>query len=343
MDFIEGLPVSYGKQVIFVVVDRLSKAAHFVPLAHPYTAATVAQAFLDNVFKLHGYPASITSDRDPIFISKFWQDLFALQGVQLQLSSAYHPQTDGQSEVVNRCLETYLRCMCSDTPQQWLKWLSLAEWWYNTTFHTSIKATPYEIVYGQPPSVYLPYLPGESKVELVDRSLHKRDEMLKLLKFHLQRAQQRMKHMADKHRSDRQFVAGDWVYVKLHPYRQISVTNRSNAKLAPKFYGPYQILSKVGLVAYALSLPTGSKIHHVFHVSQLKKHVGTVITSSTLPSAIDAASATKEPELILDRMTVKRKGRAVTKVLVQWKHQLKEDSTWEFYFDLKKKFPAFNP
>ena len=142
MDFIEGLPNSKGKQVIYVVVDKLSKAAHFMSLTHPYTAIEVAQSFLDNVFKLHGFPDSITSDRDPIFVSQFRKDLMAFQGVQLQLSSAYHPQTDGQSEVVNRCLETFLRCMCCDVPHEWSKWLPLAEWWYNTNHHTSIQCSP---------------------------------------------------------------------------------------------------------------------------------------------------------------------------------------------------------
>ena len=104
---------------------------------------------MENVFKLHRFLDSITSDRDPIFINQFWKEFMACQGVQVQLSNAYHPQTDEQSEVVNRCLETYLRCMCSDSPKQWSKWLPLAEWWYNTTYHSSIKATPYEIVYGQ--------------------------------------------------------------------------------------------------------------------------------------------------------------------------------------------------
>ncbi|PKI37099.1 hypothetical protein CRG98_042533 [Punica granatum] len=102
MDFIEGLPKSMGKEVIFVVVDRCTKYAHFMSLSHPYSASTVAQAFLDNVFKLHGMPETIVSDRDPVFLSKFWQDLFRLQG------------TDGQSEAVNKCLETYLRCMTGD-------------------------------------------------------------------------------------------------------------------------------------------------------------------------------------------------------------------------------------
>nr|KYP75268.1 Transposon Ty3-G Gag-Pol polyprotein [Cajanus cajan] len=193
MDVIEGLPSSYEKQVIFVVVDRLSKAAHFMALARPYTVAEVAQSFLDNVFKLHGFYESIIGDRDSIFVSQLWKELLAFQGVQIQLSTAYHPQTDGQSEFVTRCLETYLRCMYADTPLQWSKWLALAERWYNTNYHNTINANPCEIVYGQPPLIYLPYLPGESKVELVDRSLQRREEMLKFFKFHMKRAQDRMK------------------------------------------------------------------------------------------------------------------------------------------------------
>nr|KYP31558.1 Transposon Ty3-G Gag-Pol polyprotein [Cajanus cajan] len=149
MDVIEGLPSSYEKQVIFVVVDRLSKAAHFMALARPYTVAEVAQSFLDNVFKLHGFYESIIGDRDSIFVSQLWKELLAFQGVQIQLSTAYHPQTDGQSEFVTRCLETYLRCMYADTPLQWSKWLALAERWYNTNYHNTINANPCEIVYAQ--------------------------------------------------------------------------------------------------------------------------------------------------------------------------------------------------
>ena len=157
MDFITGLPKSGNKSVIMVVVDRLSKYAHFCALSHPFTASTVAQIFMDQVFKLHGMPHSIVSDRDPTFTSNFWQELFKLQGTQLHLSSAYHPQTDGQTEVVNKCLETYLRCFASEKQHQWAQWLPLAEWWYNTTYHTATRMTPFEAVYGQKPPSVLSY------------------------------------------------------------------------------------------------------------------------------------------------------------------------------------------
>ena len=152
---------------------QLSKYAHFVALSHPYSAEDVAQAYLDNIFTLHGIPNSIVSHRDAIFISSFWQALFSVLGVDLLLSSAYHPQTDGQTEVLNRCLETYLRCVCIQNPKDWAKWLALAEQWYNTTFQSAAQMTPYEVVYNQPPPVHFPYLAGESPHPTVDRSMQK--------------------------------------------------------------------------------------------------------------------------------------------------------------------------
>jgi transposase InsO family protein len=141
MDFVKGLPLSQGYNVIMVVVDRLSKYAHFVPLKHSYTTVSVAKCFLNNVVKLHGMPLSIVSDHDKIFISTFWKSLFKLHGTTLCYSSSYHPQSDGQIEVVNRTLEQYLYCFSYDQPKGWMEWLAWAEYGYNTAVHSATKVS----------------------------------------------------------------------------------------------------------------------------------------------------------------------------------------------------------
>ena len=141
--------------------------------------------FLDNIYKLHGLPSSIVFEKDKIFINRFWQELFKLLGTQLKLSTSYQPQIDGQTEIVNRCLQMYLRCMVSETPKEWSKWIFLAEWWYNTSYYSSICTTPYEVVYRQLVPIHLPYLVRESGVAVVDRSLQSREAAIKMLKFYL--------------------------------------------------------------------------------------------------------------------------------------------------------------
>jgi hypothetical protein len=242
MDFIDGLPPSQGKTTILVVVDRLSKYTHFILVAHPYTAVGIVQVFFDNIFKLHGMPKTIVCDRDSTFTSAFWTELFKLHNTCFNFSTAYHPQTDGQTEVVNRILEMYLRCFTSSKPKQWAKSLSWAEWCYNTSWHSSIKRTPFEVVYGRKPPTLLSYIPGTAKVATVEEELIQRDQVLQELTRSIKDAQSRMKRAYDRRHREKEFAVGDWVYLRLQPYRQTSVALRRVSKLAPRYYGPFQIL-----------------------------------------------------------------------------------------------------
>lgn len=151
MDFVEGLPKSGNANAILVVVDKFTKYSHFLPLHHPFTTASVAKMFMDQVYRLHGLPCAIVSNRDRVFTGNFWQSLFKLTGTELRLSTAYHLQTDGQTKRVNQCLETYLRCFVHACPTKWSQWLSLAEFSYNSSFHSSLGCSPFEVLYGHAP------------------------------------------------------------------------------------------------------------------------------------------------------------------------------------------------
>ena len=151
LDFIEGLPKSNHCNCILVVVDKFSKYNHFILLTHPFTAIQVAVQFMDHVFKLHGMPQAMISDRDKIFTNALWQELFEMSGTELRMSTSYHPQTDGQIERVNQCLEAYLRCFVHTCPTQWKQWLSLAEFWYNNSIHSATGKSPFLVLYGYEP------------------------------------------------------------------------------------------------------------------------------------------------------------------------------------------------
>ncbi|XP_026459437.1 uncharacterized protein LOC113360105 [Papaver somniferum] len=249
MDFITGLPKYEGREVIMVVVDRFTKYIHFLPLIHPFTAASVAKVFLDNIFKLHGLPATIVSDRDNIFLSNFWQELFTKMGTALHMSSAYHPKTNGQTERVNACLESYLRCMTSYIPSKWVSWLSLSEW---------------------------------------------------------------------------------QTYVQL----------KRSLKLTAKFFGPYQVTAKIGKVAYKLNLPVTSRIHPVFHVSQLKPKLGAGLLPQTTLSSLDSNGFLEvTPFQILSTRTIKKNQQLVDQVLVHWNHSAAAHATLEDKALIKQQFP----
>jgi hypothetical protein len=197
MDFIEGLPKVGGKSIILTVVDRFSKYTHFIALGHPYTVASVARAFFDGIVCLHGFPALIVSDRDPVFTGHVWRDLFRMAGVKLRFSMAFHPQMDSQSEVVNKVIAMYLLCVTGDRPRAWVDWLAWAEYCYNTSYHSALHATPFEVVYDRPPPPIMPVNPATAWTEATGELLRTRDEMLAEVRQRLVQAQQLAKHYYD--------------------------------------------------------------------------------------------------------------------------------------------------
>ena len=235
--------------------------------------------------------------------------------------------------------------MTSEKPKEWSMWLPLAEWWYNTHFYTSIQKTPYEIVYGQPPPVHLPYLAGDSATATatVDRSLQNREEMISTLKFHLTTAHYRMKIQSDRHRSERSFEIGEWVLLKLQAYRQNSVQNRSNKKLSPRYFGPFRIIEKAGKVAYELFLPASAQIHDVIHVSQLKKFHGALPVASHIPDWLHNhnVSVDFQPKTVLARRFVKQQNKAEVQYLVHWEGFTEQEASWEDALSFEEKFPNF--
>jgi hypothetical protein len=337
MDFIEGLPRSGRFNCILVVVDKFSRFAHFIPLAHPFSASTVAATFMDTVYKLHGMPEQIISDRDKIFNSLFWRQLFDLTGTTLSMSSSYHPETDGQTERVNQCLEGYLRCFAHACPTKWLQWLALAEFWYNTSLHSALGKTPFEVLYGRSPRHLGISDDSTCSVPNLESWMNERQLMQDLLRQHLERVRLRMKHQADKKRTERSFSVGDFVFLKLQPYVQSSVAPRAHHKLLFKYYGPYEVLERIGTVAYRLALPETSRIHPVIHVSQLKKAIGAdTQVQNRLPSPLDVLQV---PVRILQRRLRQQGAMAVSQVLVQWSGQPEILATWEDSDELKQRFP----
>jgi hypothetical protein len=338
LDFVDGLPRSGGVNSVLVVVDKLSRYAHFIGLSHPYTVSTVVAAYMDNVHKLHGMPDSIVSDRDSIFTSRFWREMAAVTGIKLRMSSSHHPQTDGTTERVNQCLEAYLRCFTHACPVKWAQWLSLAEFWYNTSAHLALDGkSPFQVLYGHSPRHFGLSTDDTCAVPDVEAWLQQRDLMLRVLQQHLERVRARMKAQADKKRSDRVFQVGDSVFMKLQPYIQSSVAPRAHHKLLFKYYGPYKILERIGASAYRLQLPEHSRIHPVLHVSQLKRALGPHCQVQPDLPPPDAQYAV--PLRVLQRRFRRQGVASIPQALIQWSDQPESLATWEDLEELQQRFP----
>jgi hypothetical protein len=272
MDFIVGLPtMEKGFDLIWVIIDRLTKSAHFIPMKTTYCPHNYADIYFQQVVHLHGVPKSIVSDRGPQFTTHFWECLHQNLGTNLISSSAYHLQTSGQTERVNQILEDMLRACLISCKGSWEKWLPLAEFSYNNSYQESIKMTPLEALYGRKCRTPLNWVePGERRFYGVD-FVEEAEEQVRAIQKNMAATQARQKSYADKRRKPIEFEVGDYVYLKVSPMRGVKRFGIKR-KLEPQYVGPYHIIEKSGRVAYKLSLPRElGAIFLIFHVSQLKK------------------------------------------------------------------------
>ncbi|KAI3825126.1 hypothetical protein L1987_06602 [Smallanthus sonchifolius] len=272
MDFITKLPkTSSGYDTIWVIVDRLTKSAHFLPIKETEKTEKLAKLYIKEIMDRHGVPISIISDRDSRFVSRIWKSLQEAMGTRLDLSTAYHPQTDGQSERTIQTLEDMLRACVIDFGGNWDTHLPLAEFSYNNSYHTSIKAAPFEALYGRKCRSPLCWAEvGEKHLTGPEIVQETTDKIFKI-KDHLKAARDRQKSYADNRRKPLEFQIGDRVMLKVSPWKGVASFG-NHGKLNPRYVGPFEILARVGPVAYKLKLPQElSNVHDTFHVSNLKK------------------------------------------------------------------------
>ena len=173
----------------------------------------------------------MVSDRDPVFTSKFWRELMRLVGAKLHMTSAFHPQSDGQTEAANKVIVMYLRCFTGDCPRQWLRWLPWTEYIYNTAYQSALRDTPFRVVYGRDPPSIRSYEPGETRVAAVAKNMAERDEFLADVRLRLEQAQAVYKHHYDKHHREIAFAVGDWVWLRLHQRAASSLQVPTSGKL----------------------------------------------------------------------------------------------------------------
>ncbi|TYK31664.1 pol protein [Cucumis melo var. makuwa] len=330
MDFITRLPRTLrGFTVIWVVVDRLTKLAHFIPRKSTYTASKWAQLYMSEIARLHGVPVSIVSNRDARFVSKFWKGLQATMNTRLDFSTAFHPQIDGQTEHLNQVLEDMLRACALEFPGSWDSHLHLMEFAYNKSFQTTIGIAPFEALYGKccRSSVCWDEV-GEQRLmghELVQST----NEAIQKIRSRMQTAQSRQKSYADVRRKDLEFDVGDKVFLKVSPMKGVLRFER-RGKLSPRFVGPFDILERIGPVAYRLALPPSlSAVHDVFHVSMLRKYVtdpSHVVDYE--PLEIDEnLSYTEQPVEVLAREVKMLRNREIPLVKVLWRNHKVEEAS----------------
>lgn len=335
MDLITQLPrTERGHDAIVVFIDRLTKMVHLVPTVTAVGAEEFARLFVRNVWRLHGVPKEIVSDRDPRFTSAFWREVCRLLGTKQSMSTAFHPQSNGQTERTNSTLEAMLRHYVSREQGDWDEFLDCAEFAINNSWQESVQNTPFRLNYGQDPLTPLTAQLGD-KVPAADVLVGKLHELVAVAKDCMSRAQQRQKAYADESRVEEVFEPGAEL-VMLHTK---NLKLQGAKKLLPRWLGPFAVKERIGEVSYRLDLPKSmGKIHPVFHVSLLKRFKAGERGKEShppMPLLEDAEGPVFEVDRILSHRDMEvstgknRKRKLVRQYLIRWKGYDASSDTWE--------------
>ncbi|GJZ37363.1 putative reverse transcriptase domain-containing protein [Tanacetum coccineum] len=272
MDFVTKLPkTANGYDTIWVIVYRLTKSAHFLPMRENVPMEKLMKLYMKEVVTRHGVPISIISDRDGRFTSLFWQALHKALGTRLDMSTAYHPEIDDQSERIIQTLEDMLRACVLDFGKSWDRHLSLVEFSYNNSYHTSIKAAPFEALYGRKCRSPVCWAEVRDAQLTGPAIIHETTKKIIQIKSRIQAARDRQKSYANIRRKPMVFHVGDKVMLKVSPWKGV-VHFGKRGKLNLRYVGPFKVIERVRTVAYKLELPQQlSRVHNTFHVSNLKK------------------------------------------------------------------------
>nr|GEU52394.1 putative reverse transcriptase domain-containing protein [Tanacetum cinerariifolium] len=303
-DFVTKLPKTQGgNDTIWVVVDRLTKSAHFLPMKKTDPMDKLTRLYLNEVVTRHGIPVSIICDRDPRFTSNFWRAFQKAMGTRLDMSTTYHPETDRQNEKTIQTLEDMLRACVIDFGNGWERHLPLVEFSYNNNYHASIKASPFEALYGRKCRSPICWAEVGDAQLTGPKLIHETTEKIVQIKQRIQAVRDRQKNYADVRRKPLEFQVDNRIMLKVSPWKEV-VRFGKQGKLNPRYIGPFKVLAKVGTIAYRLKLPQQlSRVHSTFHVSNLKKCLSDEPLAISLDEVHinDKLHFIEEPAKIMDR------------------------------------------
>ncbi|GKD76107.1 putative reverse transcriptase domain-containing protein [Tanacetum coccineum] len=301
----------------------------------------MARLYTDEIVARHGVPVSIISDRDARFTSRLWQTFQKALGTRLDMSAAYHPQTDGQSERTIQTLEDMLRACVIDFGGSWDVQLPLAEFSYNNSYHTSIRCAPFEALYGRKCKAPVLWAEIEEGSLIGPELVQEMTDKVVVIKEKLQAARDRQKNYADSGRKMTEYKVGENVLLKVSPWKGM-IRFEKKGKLAPRYVGPFKILKRIGPAAYRLRLPEElSGVHDTFHVSNLKK----CLADASLHVPLDeirvdnALHFVEAPVEIMDQEVRSLKRSKISLVKVRWNSKCGPEFTWEGEDHMKSKYP----